>query len=197
MSDNLPCASEITPLEASPACTLRANMSTTPPLTLLTIATSIEGILASPQPKSLINCPKRADPRNGAPRVRVAIALPLRNAGLAVPPSKLHDWVSPGGSVVFDFSRPMFLLAAKTPRVQPPNAAKCGRFNQTVGRSAVGSISDYSLVANERGDCGRQRIPGLLSGLNKANSESRSTGGSQSSSKDRIATRRARRKVGR
>lgn len=99
--------------------------------------------------------------------------------------------------MIFDFSRPMFLLATETPRVQSPNAAKCGRFNQTVGRSAVGSISDYSCVANERGDCARQRIPGLLSGLNKANSESRSTGGSQSSSKDRIATRRARRKVGR
>lgn len=52
ISDICPWASETTPLPPIPACKLRATMSSTPPLTLLAIARSIEGISAlAQQPK--------------------------------------------------------------------------------------------------------------------------------------------------
>lgn len=125
--------------------------------------------------------PKRAGPKNeitSGPRCNCVALKKCRSCC----PSLKTPWLglSQALSVVQCF------YSQQTSRVQPPNPAKCGRFNQTVGRSAVGSISDHSFVTNEM-SMARQKIPGLSGGLKQT---ARVGWCSQSSSKDRIAARR-------
>jgi hypothetical protein len=151
-------------LGASPACTLRAIISTTPPLTLLTIATSIEGILVSAQPKLLSEVARHAEPRKRAPRARVANGVgPQKGGGgekkhgSAVQPSQNSMVGSlPSGSVDFWLLSSDVSTCENSPSGNPQiqTQPKCGRLNKTTGRSAVGLTSDYSVVANDSGDAG-------------------------------------------
>lgn len=137
MSDNCPWASEITPLCSSPACKLRATMSSTPPLTLLAIATSIEGISASAHPKLFRECPNAQVRRTKSPRARVAIALPEKNAGLAVPLSKLHGWVSPRRFRSSNVST-RNKIPECSPQIQPNGVGSIKRSDdQRLGRSVT------------------------------------------------------------
>ena len=154
MSDNCPCASSTTPLGASPACTLRANMSTTPPLTLLAIARSIEGILASTQPKLSSECPNariRSEERcTSGPRCNCAAFKKRRSccSTFKTPLLGVSQAVRWFLTLVVRCFYSQRKLPECSPQFQPNAVGSIKRSDdQRLGRSA-----NYSFVTNDNGD---------------------------------------------